>query len=132
MANRTEHHKKAMLEALEKTLGVVTKACEMVGIGRTQYYTWLKEDEEFAQQVQDIENVALDFAESSLHEQIKDKIPTSTIFYLKTKGRKRGYIETKDITNNGGSFTNPFEGLTLEQLEKLSKLGDDDTAEDID
>ena len=132
MANRTEHHKKAMIEALEKTLGVVTKACEMVGIGRTQYYTWLKEDEEFAQQVQDIENVALDFAESSLHEQIKDKIPTSTIFYLKTKGRKRGYIETKDITNNGGSFTNPFEGLTLEQLEKLSKLGDDDTAEDID
>lgn len=132
MANRTEHHKKAMLEALEKTLGVVTKACEMVGIGRTQYYTWLKEDEEFAQQVQDIENVALDFAESSLHEQIKDKIPTSTIFYLKTKGRKRGYIETKDITNNGGSFTNPFEGLTLEQLEKLSKLGDDDSAEDID
>ena len=132
MANRTEHHKKAMLEALEKTLGVVTKACKMVGIGRTQYYTWLKEDEEFAQQVQDIENVALDFAESSLHEQIKDKIPTSTIFYLKTKGRKRGYIETKDITNNGGSFTNPFEGLTLEQLEKLSKLGDDDSAEDID
>lgn len=132
MANRTEHHKKAMIEALEKTLGVVTKACEMVGIGRTQYYTWLKEDEEFAQQVQDIENVALDFAESSLHEQIKDKIPTSTIFYLKTKGRKRGYIETKDITNNGGSFTNPFEGLTLEQLEKLSKLGDDDSAEDID
>lgn len=132
MANRTEHHKKAMIEALEKTLGVVTKACEMVGIGRTQYYTWLKEDEEFAQQVQDIENVALDFAESSLHEQIKDKIPTSTIFYLKTKGRKRGYIETKDITNNGGSFTNPFEGLTLEQLEKLSKLGDDDSVEDID
>jgi hypothetical protein len=132
MANRTEHHKKAMIEALEKTLGVVTKACEMVGIGRTQYYTWLKEDEEFAQQVQDIENVALDFAESSLHEQIKDKVPTSTIFYLKTKGRKRGYIETKDITNNGGSFTNPFEGLTLEQLEKLSKLGDDDSAEDID
>jgi len=132
MANRTEHHKKAMLEALEKTLGVVTKACKMAGVGRTQYYTWLKEDEEFAQQVQDIENVALDFAESSLHEQIKDKIPTSTIFYLKTKGRKRGYIETKDITNNGGSFTNPFEGLTLEQLEKLSKLGDDDSAEDID
>jgi len=132
MVNRTEHHKKAILEALEKTLGVVTKACKLAKVGRTQYYTWLKEDEEFAKQVQEIDNVALDFAESSLHEQIKDKVPTSTIFYLKTKGRKRGYIETKDITNNGGSFTNPFEGLTLDQLEKLSKLNDDDTSEDID
>jgi hypothetical protein len=104
----------------------------MAGVGRSTFYKWMDDDEEFRKQVQDIDNVVLDFVESKLHKQIDGGNPTSTIFYLKTKGRKRGYIETKDITNNGGSFTNPFEGLTLEQLEKLSKLGDDDTAEDID
>ena len=130
--DKNRQHKKAVIEALEKTLGIVTQACKMAGVGRSTFYKWMDEDEEFKKQVQDIDNVVLDFVESKLHKQIDGGNPTSTIFYLKTKGRKRGYIETKDITNNGGSFTNPFEGLTLEQLEKLSKLGDDDSTEDID
>ena len=33
--DKTEQHKKAMLDALEKSLGVVTAACKAVGIGRT-------------------------------------------------------------------------------------------------
>jgi len=91
--NKTEQHKKAILEALEKSLGVVTTACKKVGVGRTQYYNWLKDDEEFAKEVDDIQNVALDFAESQLHKQIGDGNTSATIFYLKTKGKKRGYIE---------------------------------------
>ena len=42
--NKTEQHKKAIIEALEKSLGVVTTACKNVGIGRTQFYNWLKND----------------------------------------------------------------------------------------
>ena len=38
--DKTEQHKKAMLEALEKSLGVVTSACKNVGIGRTTHYLW--------------------------------------------------------------------------------------------
>ena len=91
--NKTEQHKKAIIEALEKSLGVVTTACKKVGIGRTQYYNWLKDDEEFAKEVDDIQNIALDFAESQLHKQIGDGNTSATIFYLKTKGKKRGYIE---------------------------------------
>ena len=96
--NKTEQHKKAVLEALEKSLGVVTTACKIAGIGRTQYYTWLKEDEEFKKAVEDVENITLDFAESQLHQQIKEGSTAATIFYLKTKGSKRGYIEKQDIT----------------------------------
>lgn len=95
--NKTEQHKKAILEALEKSLGIVTTACKKVGIGRTQYYQWLKDDKEFAKQVEDIENIAIDFAESQLHQQIGDGNTSATIFYLKTKGKKRGYIERSDI-----------------------------------
>ena len=88
-----EHYKKVLLEALEKSLGVVTMACKKVNIGRTTFYQWLKEDEEFSKAVQDISEVALDFAESQLHTQIKEGNTSATIFYLKTKGKKRGYIE---------------------------------------
>jgi len=98
--NSTEHKKKAILEALEKSLGVVTTACKNVGIGRTTYYQWLKDDEEFATQVKDIDEVALDFAESKLHKQIADGNVTATIFYLKTKGKHRGYIERVEQSIN--------------------------------
>lgn len=104
--NKTEQHKKAIIEALEKSLGVVTTACKVVGIGRTQFYQWLKDDEEFAQEVDDIQNIALDFAESQLHKQIGDGSTAATIFYLKTKGKKRGYIERQEITGADGMPTN--------------------------
>ena len=43
--NKTEQHKKAMLDALEKSLGVVTTACKSVGVGRTTFYLWMNEDD---------------------------------------------------------------------------------------
>lgn len=105
-SNKTEQHKKAVLIALEKSLGVVTTACRSVGIGRTQFYDWCNEDEDFKKAVDDIDNIAIDFAESQLHKQIKGGNSTSTIFYLKTKGKKRGYIErTESVNENNNNNT---------------------------
>jgi hypothetical protein len=95
--NKTEHSKKRVLEALEKSLGVVTTACKTAGVSRTQYYHWLKDDTEFAEQVADIASVALDFAESQLFSQIKDGNTSATIFYLKTKGKSRGFVERQEL-----------------------------------
>jgi hypothetical protein len=95
--DKTEHHKKAMIEALEKSLGVVTAACKSVGIGRTTHYMWMDQDPQYKRAVEEISDVALDFAETHLHKQIKEGSSTSTIFYLKTKGKKRGYIERQEV-----------------------------------
>jgi len=92
-----EHTKKALIEALEKSLGVVTTACKLVGIARSTFYEYVKDDPDFAEAVKDINEVTIDFAESQLHKQIKDGNTTATIFYLKTKGKKRGYIEKTEI-----------------------------------
>lgn len=97
MQNKTEHTKKALLQALEKSLGVVTTACKIIGMGRTTYYEWYKTDEEFKRKVLELQNVALDFAESQLHKQIADNSTAATIFYLKTKGKNRGYVERQEI-----------------------------------
>jgi hypothetical protein len=85
--------KRAMLEALEKNLGIVTGACMQVGIARSTHYLWMTNDPEYKTAVEEIENLTLDFAESRLHNKIRDGDTTATIFFLKTKGKKRGYIE---------------------------------------
>jgi|TARA_B110000908_G_scaffold172206_1_gene238353 hypothetical protein len=101
--DKSRHIKKeAILSALENSLGVVTVACKSVDIPRSTYYKWLKEDEKFAEQVKDIENIALDFGESQLHKQIGLGNTSATIFFLKTKGKKRGYIERSELDLTSG------------------------------
>ena len=103
-SNKTKHNKKALLQALEKSLGVVTSACKKVGLSRKTYYDYYNNDEDFKNESDRIADVVLDFAESQLHKQIQDGNTTATIFYLKTKGKKRGYIESYDMTSNGKSI----------------------------
>lgn len=101
--NSTEARKKAMLAALEKSLGVVTTAARQVGIERTTHYNWMKEDEDYKHAVESIDDVALDFAETKLHTLIQNEDTAATIFYLKTKGKKRGYIERQEVTGTEGA-----------------------------
>lgn len=86
---KTDIQKKAMIDALEK----VTTACKQVGIHRSTHYDWYNNDEEYKDLVDSVQDVCLDFAESQLHKQINGGNTSATIFYLKTKGKKRGYIE---------------------------------------
>jgi len=99
---QTLTHKKAMIIALEQSLGIVTTACKSVGITRDTHYRWIIEDEDYKVAVESIQDITLDFAESQLHKQIKEGEVTSTIFYLKTKGKKRGYVERveQDVSIN--------------------------------
>tara|TARA_R110000764_G_scaffold56629_1_gene123328 strand:- start:1793 stop:2161 length:369 start_codon:yes stop_codon:yes gene_type:complete len=101
--NKTQHNKKALIDALEKSLGVVTSACKSVGLNRSTYYDYYNSDPEFKKSVDELSNIALDFAESNLHKQIKDGNTSATIFYLKTKGKKRGYVERQEITGVEGT-----------------------------
>lgn len=105
--NRTRTGKKEMLEALEKSLGIVTTACKSAGIMRSTHYEWYKEDEEYKAAVDSIADIALDFAESQLHKQIQNGEVTSTIFFLKTKGKKRGYVERMEQTGADGAALMP-------------------------
>ena len=90
-----------MLEALESTLGIVTQACKIASCSRAQHYLWISEDNEYKNAVESVSEMAIDFAESKLHKNIQRGKETSIIFFLKTKGKTRGYIEriqTEDLT----------------------------------
>ena len=99
---KTDAHKKAMLEALKSSLGNVTHACKEAGISRSQFYKWINEDPAFAASCEEVKDVALDFAESALLKQIKEGNVTAIIFYLKTQGKQRGYVERMEATGENG------------------------------
>src|SRR5262245_1446015 len=99
-SNKSDTLKKAMLRALEKSLGVVCSACNAVGIARKTHYEWMKKDLKYASAVDGVTDIGLDFAESALLKAIKTGNVTAIIFYLKTKGKKRGYVERREIATN--------------------------------
>jgi hypothetical protein len=102
MSNNSNNKKEAMLEALEKSLGVVTTAAEMVGINRKSHYDWYNNDPEYKAAVDELKDVALDFAVTALYKLIEKGDTAATIFYCKTQGKKRGYIERQEITGEEG------------------------------
>ena len=63
-------NKKRMIQALEKSLGIVTTAAKLIGIERTTHYLWMNTDPVYKQQVEEINDIALDLSESKLHSQI--------------------------------------------------------------
>lgn len=99
----TQVNKNLMLKALEQSLGVVTTAAKATGVSRTKHYGWMNEDEAYKNAVLDVHERTVDFAESALHKLIKGGNVASTIFYLKTKGKKRGYVERVEHTGNDGA-----------------------------
>lgn len=95
--NKSDTKKATMLEALERALGIVSTAANSVGISRSTHYEWMKKDPDYRDAVKMIEDRTLDFAESHLHKLIQEGNPAATIFFLKTKGKKRGYVERQEI-----------------------------------
>ena len=101
---RTQDNKTLLLKALQKSLGIVTEACNKSGLSRTQHYKWYKEDEDYRKVVQEIDGMFIDFAETHLKEQIEKGSTPATIFYLKTRGKKRGYGDSLDLTSGEEPF----------------------------
>jgi len=105
--------KKAMLAALVKALGNISVACKETGVCRQSHYDWMKLDPEYAKGVGAIDEASIDFAELALMRQIKNDNTTATIFYLKTKGKGRGYIERQELTGKDGQPLNQDITVTL-------------------
>ena len=94
--------KRNFLNKYESSLGNVSVSCEEVQIARSTFYAWMEKDADFKQQVDAINEKSVDFVESALLKQIKEGNTTATIFFLKTKGKNRGYVERQEITGKDG------------------------------
>jgi len=125
-ANKIERTKIALKLALDATLGNITDACKKVGISRTTFYEYTKADPVFAQEVKDIEEAGLDYAESILKQKVMAGNMTAIIFFLKTKGKKRGYIEGTSLHNADGGNLFDWAELSKQAAEGRNLTDEDD------
>lgn len=119
MATKTNILKGNLLEALEQSLGVVTTACKIVGCNRSTFYGYYNRDSKFREAVDELQNMTLDFVESQLHKQIKDGNTTATIFYLKTKGKKRGFVERREVELTADISTSKLSNEARQKIDDI-------------
>ena len=95
--------KEAFIIAYKENFGNITIACESAGVGRGQYKSWCDKDPEFRQRLAEIEpeEIMLDFGEHKLMERVAKGDTLATMFLLKTKGKRRGYIERQEVAHEG-------------------------------
>lgn len=106
--------KEEFIKAFHANRGIISMACEAVGISRSTYYNWLQADTAFAEAVEDVREVQIDHVEGQLLNLIESGDTTATIFYLKTRGKERGYSERMELTGRDGKDL--YSGMTDDEL----------------
>lgn len=109
--DKSDTNKKKMLEALIEYHGVVSDAANKIGIARNTHYEWLKKDDQYKLDCEAAAEAAIDFVEGELYKLIKAQNPAAIIFYMKTKGKNRGYVERQEIDFGGKVNINPIEWI---------------------
>jgi hypothetical protein len=112
--------KDKFLDNFKLSLGNISISCEASGISRQTYYNWRKQDPEFSQLCEDIEERNLDLAEMKLLSAIREGKTAELLFYLKTKGKKRGYVERQEITGIDGQQL--FEVRIIDTAEQIEDI----------
>ena len=114
-----EETKAKLLVSLNNSFGNISKACEKLKISRRTFYNYIQEDKEFKEAVEEIEESLIDLGESELYNQITEGNVTAIIFFLKTKGKKRGYVERTEFVNKIDEVD--LSGISTEDLLKIIK-----------
>lgn len=91
-----DERKSLLLQALVQTHGIVLTACRSAGVPRRTFYNWIESDPEFRSAYEDVIEGSLDFVEGKLFERIEAGSEKAICFFLRTRGRSRGYKESGD------------------------------------
>jgi hypothetical protein len=115
--------KAALPEAYIKSGCNKAQAARMIGVRRRKIADWISKDDELRQIMEDIDESLLDMSESALMTHIVEGNPIANLFHLKTKGRKRGYIEQPrgGASEGGTSFSDGLE-MVREQIKNNPRL----------
>ena len=95
-----------IIEALKETRGLLTLAARKAGVSYRTVNRYANEFPSVQEAVEEAKESMIDFAEGKLFEKISKGDTASIIFYLKTQGKKRGYIERHEVGGaDGGPVT---------------------------
>jgi len=78
------------IQTLSQSLGIVSLALQKTDVKRSEYDKWM-DNIFFKEAVKEVSETSVDFVENQLMKEIQGGNITAITFYLKTKGKKRGY-----------------------------------------
>lgn len=96
-------------EALIASRGILTAACAWLAkhrgkqIRHQSLHERINKSEKLQQVRREVDEATLDFAESKLLELLNKGDKTAIIFYLKCKGKNRGYVERNEFVGRDGA-----------------------------
>ena len=99
-----------IIQVYEKKGCNITQTCSALGISRKTFYEWKEKKKKLDEGLKEVDESILDWAESKLVEHINNNDLQALIFFLRTKGKKRGYVEKTETDVN----INQFEKLMQE------------------
>ena len=111
--------------ALQATCGFLALAAQRLGCSYKTVYRRVKASPRLQEALQEIADKNLDLAEAALTKAIRNGESWAVCFYLKCKGKHRGYVERTEVTGRDGG---PIEHSAMEKLsdEELDKIIDGD------
>jgi len=109
--SKTKVKESDVIKVYQKKGCNVSATCTALGISRQTFYSMKQKSQKLAEELDAIDESMLDYAESKLMEHISDGDVTSLIFFLKTKGKKRGYVERTENDMSINGFENLMRSL---------------------
>ena len=109
--DKTSLKKETFLKILHEKLGHISNSCDAANISRATYYKWLKDDDEFKVNIEAAGEGLVDHVEHQLLQKINKGDTTAIIFFLKTKGKDRGYSERQEF-----EIIKPIEDITFDEI----------------
>ena len=89
---------KEVVKAIKGSGGFVSVVADRMNCDISTIYRLRDRHEVVKKALQSEREKQLDFAEGALQKQVREGNTTAIIFYLKTQGKSRGYIERQEIT----------------------------------
>lgn len=107
--------------------GNTAEICKSLGITRQTFYFWKATNDKFVEYYKDVEESLKDFGESILFKNMMEGKEQSTIFFLKTKAKDRGYEDTPKVqvtqTNTQVQAFTPKKKMSGEEMDaKIAEL----------
>ena len=122
-----------LIDAIKKNAGIVSGILQTlkkeynVELTRNAIYERRYDNPKIDAAFIEAEEMTADVAENRLLDAIRSGNMKAVMFYLKTKGKKRGYVERQEMTGADGkaiTITDPLAGFSKEELMKIAGLTD--------
>lgn len=114
--------KEMIAEVIQKSRGNISVAAKMLGVSRNTIYRYIKDDNELSSMLDDERETMIDNVESKLYSEAINGNITAMIFFLKTQGKKRGYIDRQEFS---GDITIKWDWEKPQQKVEIKKEEDE-------